>query len=64
MITTLSAGGTLALLIVVVLIICGGTFALLGDEDGNDLAFDFYGIGYGDTAIVHVAEAAAKDGTA
>ena len=56
-VTALTAGGSAAILIVVILIICGGLFAMLGDEDGNDFAFDFYGIGYGDTAIVKVAQA-------
>jgi len=54
---TLTAGGAVALLIIVVMIICGAAFTMVGDKNGDNFAYDFYEIGPGDTAIVKVAEA-------
>lgn len=55
--TTAAAGGTAAIIIVVIMIFCGAAFTLVGDENGDNFAYDFYEIGPGDTAIVKVAQA-------
>ena len=55
--TTAAAGGTAAIIIIVIMIFCGAAFTLVGDENGDNFAYDFYEIGPGDTAIVKVAQA-------
>ncbi len=55
--TSYAAAGTIALLIVIVMIFFGAGFTLIGDENGDNFAYDFYEIGPGDTAIVKVAQA-------
>ena len=55
--TTAAAGGTAAIIIVVIMIFCGAAFTMVGDENGDNFAYDFYEIGPGDTAIVKVAQA-------
>ena len=57
MITTYSAVGAVLLVVVVITILFSATFMTIGDEDGNNFAYDFYEIGPGDTAIVKVAQA-------
>jgi len=53
----LTAGGAAALMIIVIMIFCGFGFTMVGDENGDNFAYDFYEIGSGDTDIVKVAEA-------
>ena len=55
--TTAAAGGTAAIIIIVIMIFCGAAFTLVGDENGDNFAYDFYEIGPGDIAIVKVAQA-------
>jgi len=57
MLTTYSAVGAVLLMIVVITILFSATFMTVGDEEGNNFAYDFYEIGPGDTAIVKVAQA-------
>ena len=57
MLTTYSAVGAVLLIVVVITILFSATFMTIGDEEGNNFAYDFYGIGPGDTAIVKVAQA-------
>lgn len=57
LLSTLTAGGATALVIIVIMIFCGVGFTMVGDENGDNFAYDFYEIGPGDTAIVKVAEA-------
>lgn len=57
MLTTYSAVGAVLLMIVVITVLFSATFMTVGDEDGNNFAYDFYEIGPGDTAIVKVAQA-------
>lgn len=57
MITTYSAVGAVLLMAVVITILFSATFMTVGDEEGNNFAYDFYEIGPGDTAIVKVAQA-------
>ena len=57
MLTTYSAVGAVLLMVVVITILFSATFMTVGDEDGNNFAYDFYEIGPGDTAIVKVAQA-------
>ncbi len=54
---TATTGTAIALIIVIVLLFCGTAFTMTGDENGDYFAYDIYGIGPGDTAIVKVAEA-------
>ena len=44
-------------MVVVITILFSATFMTVGDEEGNNFAYDFYEIGPGDTAIVKVAQA-------
>lgn len=53
----LTAGGATALVVIVVMIFCGFGFTMVGDENGDNFAYDFYELGSGDNAIVKVAEA-------
>jgi hypothetical protein len=57
MLTTYSAVGAILLMVVVITILFSATFMTVGDEEGNNFAYDFYEIGPGDTAIVKVAQA-------
>lgn len=57
LLSTLAAGGATAIVIIVIMIFCGVGFTMVGDENGDNFAYDFYEIGPGDTAIVKVAEA-------
>lgn len=57
MLTTYSAVGSVLLMVVVITILFSATFMTVGDEEGNNFAYDFYEIGPGDTAIVKVAQA-------
>ena len=57
MLTTYSAVGAVLLMVVVITILFSATFMTVGDEEGNNYAYDFYEIGPGDTAIVKVAQA-------
>ena len=57
MLTTCSAVGAVLLVVVVITILFSATFMTVGDEKGNNFAYDFYEIGPGDTAIVKVAQA-------
>lgn len=57
MLTTYSTVGAVLLMVVVITILFSATFITIGDEEGNNFAYDFYEIGPGDTAIVKVAQA-------
>lgn len=57
MLTSYSAAGVVLLMIVVITIMFSATFMTVGDEEGNNFAYDLYEIGPGDTAIVKVAQA-------
>ena len=57
MLTTYSAVGAVLLMVVVITILFSATFMTVGDEEGNNFAYDFYESGPGDTAIVKVAQA-------
>jgi hypothetical protein len=57
MLTTYSAVGAILLMVVVITILFSATFMTVGDEEGNNFAYDFYEMGPGDTAIVKVAQA-------
>lgn len=57
MLTTYSAVGAILLMVVVITILFSATFMTVGDEEGNNFAYDFYEIGPGYTAIVKVAQA-------
>ena len=56
MLTTYSAVGAVLLVVVVITILFSATFMTIGDEDGNNFAYDFYEIGPGDTAISSSAQ--------
>ncbi len=57
MLATYSTVGAVLLMVVVITILFSATFMTVGDEEGNNFAYDFYEIGPGDTAIVKVAQA-------
>lgn len=55
--TSLTAAGAVLLMVVIITVMFSATFMTVGDEEGNNFAYDFYEIGPGDTAIVKVAQA-------
>ena len=55
--SALSIAGAVTVMIIVITIMFTATFSMTGNEDGNDFAYDFYGFGTGDNAIVEVARA-------
>ena len=55
--TSLTAAGAVLLMLVIITVMFSATFMTVGDEEGNNFAYDFYEIGPGDTAIVKVAQA-------
>lgn len=54
---SLTAAGAVLLMVVMITVLFSATFMTVGDEDGNNFAYDLYEIGPGDTAIVKVAQA-------
>ena len=56
LIASLAGGGTAAIVIIVIMIFCGASFSLLGDDNGDWFDFPLFDPASGDSAIVQVAE--------